>query len=451
MEIPRTSYTQAADGAYLAYQVVGSGETDLLYLPGWFSHLEIYWEQPQRTAFIKRLAALHRVITFDERGTGLSERAVGSPHLETAMDDVLAVLEATGAERPVIFGEGPDGGGSCAMFAASFPERVLAFVWWSAHARSLVAADYPWGDDEQSVLDEQMSLERAWGNEDSGTELLRITHCPSLADDPAAQRWIAKFLRYGATPAGARAFHEWYVSIDVRSILPTIRVPALVVQDAGPEALEEARHIAAKIPGAQAGARGGVDFPPWLGDMTGNVAMVEAFLTGVRREEAELDRVLATVLFTDIVGSTDKACEVGDACWKELLERHNTTVRAMLTRYRGNEVKNMGDGVLATFDGPARAVKCAQAICEAVKPLGLEVRAGCHTGEIELMGADGADVSGIAVHIGARVGALAGPSEVLVSSTVKDLVAGSGLVFEDRGEHELKGVPEKWRLFAVTG
>ena len=447
MEIPRTSYTQAADGAYLAYQVVGSGETDLLYLPGWFSHLEIYWEQPQRTAFIKRLAALHRVITFDERGTGLSERTVGSPHLETAMDDIRAVLDATGAERPVLFGEGPDGGGSCAMFAATFPERVLALVWWSAHARSLVATDYPWGDDEQSLLDEQVALERAWGSDEAGSELLRITNCPSLADDPAAQHWIAKFLRYGATPGGARAFHAWYTSIDVRSILPAIRVPTLVVQDAGPEALDEARFIAAQVPGARVTPRSGKDFPPWLGDMRGNVAMVEQFIASVRHEEAQLDRVLATVMFTDVVGSTDRACQMGDACWKELLERHNATVRAMLARYRGKEIKTTGDGFLATFDGPARAVKCAQAICAAVKPLGLEVRAGCHTGEIELMGAD---VGGIAVHIGARVGALAGPSEVLVSSTVKDLVAGSGLTFEDRGEHELKGVPEPWRLYSVA-
>jgi len=446
MEIPRTCYTQAVDGAYLAYQVVGSGDTDLLYLPGWFSHLEIYWEQPQRTGFIKRLASLYRVITFDERGTGLSERTVGSPHLETAMDDVRAVLDAVGAERPVLLGEGPDGGGSCAMFAASFPERARALIWWSAHARSLVAIDYPWGDDEQASLDEQTSLERAWGNEESGAELLDITRCPSLADDPAAQRWIAKFLRYGATPGGARAFHEWYTNIDVRSVLHVIHVPTLVVQDAGPDAFEEARFIAAQIPGARVEARGGIDFPMWLGDATSHLALIEDFVESVQHEEQQLDRVLATILFTDIAGSTNKACAVGDARWTELLGKHNATVRAFLARYRGNEVKTTGDGFLATFDGPARAVKCAQGICEAVRPLGLEVRAGCHTGEIELLGAD---VGGIAVHIGARVAALAGPSEVLVSSTVKDLVAGSGLVFADRGEHELKGVPGSWRLYAA--
>jgi class 3 adenylate cyclase len=359
-----------------------------------------------------------------------------------------AVLDATGADRPVLFGEGPDGGGSCAMFAATYPERVLALVWWSAHARSLVAPDYPWGDDEMTLLDERASLERAWGSDEAGAELLRITRCPSLQDDPAAQRWIAKFLRYGATPAGARAFHAWYTSIDVRDILPAIRVPALIVQDAEPEALYEARFIAAHIPGARAAPRSGEDFPPWLGDMAGNVAMVESFIASVRHEEAELDRMLATVLFTDIVGSTDKARELGDHAWSALLERHHQVVRAMLARYRGVEVDTAGDGFLATFDGPARAVKCAQAIRDAVKPLGLEVRAGCHTGEIELVGEG---VAGVAVHIGARVAALAGPSEVLVSSTVKDLVAGSGLAFEDRGAHALKGVPEKWRLYAVVG
>jgi len=446
-EIPTSRYTRAADGAYLAYQVFGSGDTDLLYVPGWFSHLEVYWEQPQRTRFVTRLASSSRVITFDERGTGLSERTVGSPHLDTALDDVRAVLDAAGAERPVLLGEGPDGGGSCAMFAASFPERTLALIWWSAHARSVITPDYPWGDDEEALLHEQIFLERAWGSEESGAELLRAALCPSLADDPAAQRWIAKLFRYGATPGGARTFQEWYTTIDVRGILPAIRVPTLIVQDAGRDALEEARYIAERVPGARVGARGGIDLPAWLGDMDSNVAMIEDFIESVRDEERQLDRVLATILFTDVVRSTDRASELGDRRWAELLERHNTAVRAMLGRYRGTEVKTTGDGFLATFDGPARAVKCAQAICEAVKPLGLEVRAGCHTGEIELLGVD---VGGIAVHIGARIAALAGPSEVLVSSTVKDLVAGSGLVFKDRGEHRLKGVPDPWHLYAAA-
>jgi len=451
MDVPKTRYTKAADGAYLAYQVLEGGGIDLLYVPGWHSHLEVYWEQPRYARFMRRLSSSFRVITFDERGTGLSERTVGSPHMETMLDDVRAVLDPAASERPVLGGDGPDGGGSCAVFAASFPEQTQALIWWSAHARSLVAVDYPWGQDAESLAEEERFIERACGDEGLSAELLRYIGCPSLADDPAAQEWVCKFYRYAATPAGARAFLAWYQAIDVRDVLPVIRVPTLVFPDAQTESVEEAQQIAAQIPGARFMTRPGADFPPWLVDMTRNVETVEGFVASIRQEEAALDRVLATVLFTDIVGSTQKAAEMGDARWKELLERQNVAVRAMIARYRGKEVNTMGDGFLATFDGPARAVKCAQAVCEAVKPLGLEVRAGCHTGEIELMGADGADVGGIAVHIGARVGALAGPSEVLVSSTVKDLVAGSGLVFEDRGQHTLKGVPEKWRIYSATG
>jgi class 3 adenylate cyclase/pimeloyl-ACP methyl ester carboxylesterase len=449
--VPETRWARTVDGAYLAYQVFGAGPTDLLYVPGWHSHLEVYWEQPLYARFMRTLAQSFRVITFDKRGTGLSERSLGTPDFETMMDDVRAVLDAAGSQRPVLWGDGPDGGGSCAVFAASFPDRALAFIWWFACARTLATTDYPWGEDREALSAEYEFLEQAWGDERYGAELLEFVGCPSLTDDPVARRWIAKFYRYAGTPSGARAFHEWYVGIDVRDILASIHVPALIVgansHDPGADSAAHLRYIASSIPGAVSIDVAGDDFPAFLGDRDGDIASIIEFVDSVRREEEELDRVLATVLFTDVIGSTDKACELGDRAWTELLERHHQTVRALLARYRGTEVTTTGDGFLATFDGPARAVKCAQGICEAVRPLGLEVRAGCHTGEIELLGAD---VGGIAVHIGARVGALAGPSEVLVTSTVKDLVAGSGLAFDDRGEHRLKGVPDAWHLYALA-
>jgi class 3 adenylate cyclase/pimeloyl-ACP methyl ester carboxylesterase len=451
MATPTTRYARAPDGAYLAYQVFGQGPTDLLYLPGWHSHLEIYWEQPLYASFMRRLARTFRVITFDKRGTGLSERGVGSVDFETMMGDVLAILDAADSARPILWGDGVDGGGSCAVFAASYPDRVLGLVWWAASAKSIATADYPWGQREEDVISDDAFIERAWGDERQGAELLKWVGAPSLAGDEAAERWIAKFYRYAGTPSAATAFHDWFLGIDVRAVLPSIHVPTLIVHadsyTPGADVGEHGRYLASCIPGATFADVRGEDFPAWLGDRDARLAPILSFIDSVQREEQELDRVLATVLFTDVVRSTDKACEVGDACWLELLEKHHRTVRAMLARYRGREVSTAGDGFLATFDGPARAVKCARAICEAVKSLGLEVRAGCHTGEIEL---SGADVGGIAVHIGARVSALAGPSEVIVSSTVKDLVAGSGLTFEDRGRHRLKGVSDEWHLYALT-
>jgi class 3 adenylate cyclase len=451
MDVPKTHYVKTTDGVYLAYQAFGAGDTDLLYIPGWHSHLEVYWEQPSYARWMRHLAETFRIITFDKRGTGLSERAVRPPDFDAMMDDVHCVLDAVGAERPVLWGDGPDGGGACAVFAASFPERSLALVWWSAQAAAFATPDYPWPADDTAPGEEETLIERGWGDEDYADDFLRLVGCPSLAGDPEGRRWVTKFYRYASAPSEAMAFSRVYDQIDVRAILEAIHVPVFLVQRPawpGIDTLEEARFMASRIPGARVLPRQSADWPPWLETRHDVHAAVEAFIDSVRHEEAELDRVLATVLFTDVVGSTDKACEVGDACWQELLQKHNAAVRALLARYRGVEVKTLGDGFLATFDGPARAVRCAQGVCEAVRPLGLEVRAGCHTGEIEFLG--GGDVGGVAVHIGARIGALAQPSEVLVSSTVKDLVAGSGLAFEERGEHKLKGVPGGWRLFALA-
>jgi len=445
--IPKTRYAKAADGTHLAYQVFGAGEQDVLYVSAGESHLDVLWEFSPYVRFMRRLGGRYRVITFDKRGTGLSDRIVQLPDFETLMGDVRAVLDAAGSQRTILLGLGPTGGAACAVFAASFPERTYAFVWWGAAARWAWAPDYPWGARDEDLAKEEQWYEENWGDDEKGGELLRGFAGPSSADDPEAQRWFAKFLRYAAGPGDQVRLDRLWNAVDVRGVLPAIHVPTLCVPSMDSDGPEEATWIAEQIPGAVRAALHPTDYPPWLGDQEANLSALDSFLDSVQREERVFDRVLATVLFTDVVGSTDRAAAVGDQAWQELIGRHNAIIRGLLARYRGSEVKTTGDGVLATFDGPARAVKCAQGICEAVKALGLEVRAGCHTGEIELLGAD---VGGVAVHIAARVAALADASEVLVSSTVKDLVAGSGLQFCERGEHELKGVPGSWHLYAVA-
>jgi class 3 adenylate cyclase len=448
MDRPKTSYTQAPDGTCLAYQVFGEGDADLLYLNTGFSQLEVMWELPHYSRFMRRLGAGHRVITFDKRGWGLSERRAPVADLETLSDDLRAVLDAAGSQLAVLLGFGLMGGAPCLVHAAMYPERVRAFIWWGAYARGSWSPDYPWGVTDEQVAESER-VWAGWGDEDQAADLMRDVGLASIADDTTLHSWFARLCRCSAAPTEMERHDEAQYALDVRAVLPTIHVPTLVTtRDLPAEAHypDEARYVAALIPGALVTVLHGEDYPPYLGDQEEVFGAIDRFLDSVDREEAEFDRVLATVLFTDIVGSTRKATELGDTAWTELRGRHDTVVRGLLARYRGEEVETTGDGFLATFDGPARAVRCAQAVCEAVRPLGLEVRAGCHTGEIELLGAD---VGGIAVHISARVAALAGPSEVLVSSTVKDLVAGSGLVFQDRGEHQLKGIPESWRLYAA--
>jgi class 3 adenylate cyclase len=450
-QVPPTRWARTVDGACIAYQDFGEGPVTLVNIHGWVSHLEVYCEQPLYVRFLRRLSRNMRVLVFDKRGIGMSDRVSGPVDLGVLADDVRAVMDAAGVDKAALFGWGGPGPELAAFFAAAHPERTLCLLHHGMfHYRK--EPDYPWGDAEDAFERSVAALTTGWGSQEGAREFIRYGFGEdpgdAPADDPEFVRWSAKLARFAATPSSYEAFERMWYGTDVRPLLGTISVPTAVfsytLDDA--EVHELARAESDAIPTSTVVQIVGRSAVIWVHDPDPIVSAIEQFIASVQHEEAELDRMLATVMFTDVVGSTDKACQVGDAFWAELLEKHNAAVRAFLARYRGNEVKTTGDGFLATFDGPARAVKCAQAICEAVRPLGLEVRAGCHTGEIELLGAD---VGGIAVHIGARVGALAGPSEVLVSSTVKDLVAGSGLVFEDRGEHTLKGVPEAWRLYAV--
>jgi class 3 adenylate cyclase len=444
-DIPQTRWAETIDGLDIAYQVFGEGPTTIVLITPWMTHLEVDWEFPHYATFLRQLASFARVVIFDKRGTGMSDRFSRPPDLEARMDDVRAVMDATGTERAALLGLA-DGAALAALFAATYPDRALAVI-FDGEAKQAWAPDYPWGDpdDEEWVH----RLQEIWGDEAHAAEFGRLLYgsdIPQFEDPEFCRVWV-KEARYAATPKSMAAFEHVFRQTDVRDILPLVQAPTLIPTPLEGDTRAGAAYAAERIAGARLSAYQGRIGAAYLGGCEDYVRVIQRFLTSVTQEEAELNRMLATVLFTDVVGSTQKAAELGDARWKELLGRHDAVSRAMIARYRGNEVKTVGDGFLATFDGPGRAVKCAQAICEAVKPLGLEMRAGCHAGEIELLGAD---VGGIAVHIGARVSALAGASEVLVSSTVKDLVAGSGLVFEDRGEYQLKGVPGDWHLYALA-
>jgi pimeloyl-ACP methyl ester carboxylesterase len=437
---PETRYARSGD-VNIAYQVVGQGPRDLVLVPGWVSNVEVFWEEPTLVRFLMRLASFSRLILFDKRGTGLSDRVSDLPTLETRMDDVRAVMDAVGSERAALCGYS-EGGPLCALFAATYPARTAAVIMIGSYATLRPTPDHPWGR-SPDVLEQLIdACETGWG----GPVGLDV-RAPSARHDERFRQWWARFLRLSASPASAVALLRMNYEIDIRPILPAIRVPTLLLHARGDRtiAADASRYMAARIPGARYVELPSEDHLPWLADADLVLDEIEEFLTGVRHGP-EPDRVLATVLFTDIVGSTEKAAELGDRRWRDLLESHHAAVRKELARFRGREVDTTGDGVLATFDGPARAVRCAAAIGDALRPLALRVRAGLHTGECEVMGER---VGGIAVHIGARVAALASPGEVLVSSTVKDLVACSGLRFADRGLHALKGVPGEWRLYAV--
>jgi class 3 adenylate cyclase len=437
---PETRYAKSGD-VNIAYQVVGEGAFDLVYVPGWISNIELMWEEPAHARLLRRLASFSRLILFDKRGTGMSDPVPVDrlPTLEERMDDVRAVMDAAGSERAALFGSS-EGGLMSVLFAATYPARTQALVALAIYAKRIWSPDYPWAPKPDDRAAEIEAIERDWGGE------MDISNLAPSADDAFKRRAVA-YLRRSASPGAAVALLRMNTQIDVREVLPTIRVPTLVLHrvDDRDVHVEEARWIAAQIPDAKYVELPGDEHLIWAGDVDTVVDEVEEFLTGSRPLHGA-DRVLATVLFTDIVGSTKRAAEVGDRRWRELLEQHHAVVRRELERFRGREVDTAGDAFLATFDGPARAIRCACAIRDALGRLDLEVRAGLHTGECELIGDK---VGGIAVHTGARVPSVAGAGEVLATSTVRDLVAGSGIEFEDRGEHELKGVGT-WRLYAVV-
>lgn len=445
--VPQTQYARSGDVS-IAYQVSGDGPFDIVFVPPSFSHVELAWEVPGLRKLFESLGSLGRLIRFDKRGTGMSDRGVEIADLETRMDDVRAVMDAAGSERAAIFGLS-EGVAMSALFAATYPDRTWALVLSGGYARVLRAPDYPWGRTESESLQAIAELQVRAGEADYPERLAR-SGAPAAGDDEILA--IAQMFRHGGSPGAQVALARMNAQIDVREALSAIRTPTLVLHNTGDTwvAPERGRDLAARIPGAtfvELPIEGHIS-PVAKIDLV--VAAIEPFLQSSWQSaqfDEEPDRVLATVLFTDIVDSTARMAELGDRGWRELLERHHVLVRRELARARGREVDTAGDGFFASFDGPARAIRCAKSIVDGVRELGIDVRSGLHTGECELV--DG-KVTGIAVHTGARVAAHAGAGEVLVSQTVKDLVAGSGLEFADRGAHELKGVPGEWRLYAAV-
>ena len=442
--IPETKYAKI-DGVHVAYQMFGSGPINLVLAPGWISHIEFAWEEPSYARFLERLGSFARVAWFDKRGTGLSDKVKDLPTLEQRMDDIRAVMDAVGFERAALLGVS-EGGSMCALFAATYPQRTSALILYGAFAKRLRSEDYPWAPTMEEREKWIQSLENGWGGPIEVSDL-----APSVAHDERFVKWFATYCRLSASPSAAIALARMNTDIDIRNILPSIHVPTLVLHRSGDRDvnIENGRFLSRSIPGSKFLELKGKDHIPWVGDADAIVDQIEEFLTGVRSPQRDdRDRVLATILLTDIVSSTEKASELGDAGWKTLLMRHNEIIRSELERFKGHEVKSTGDGFLSTFDGPARAIRCATSIRDRTRQLGIFVRAGIHTGECELIG--GNDIGGIAVHIAARIESLAQSGEILVSSTVKDLVSGSGIKFIDAGMHTLKGVEDQWRVYRVA-
>ncbi|MEA2347815.1 MAG: hypothetical protein QOG62_1602 [Thermoleophilaceae bacterium] len=437
----KTQYAKAGD-LHIAYRVLGEGPMDLVYVPTWVSHVELIDEHPVIQRFFEELGRFARVIVFDRRGSGLSDPILDVPPLEAQIDDLLAVLDAAGVEKAALFAQ-LEGGAMASLFAATHPDRVSGLILFSAWARMTWAPDYPWANKRDERTDLVEAMVETWGDGSWAAGF-----APSRLNDPSFMDWFGKLQRYGASPGVARHLLLQAGDHDVRAILPSIQVPTLVMRRTDDQFIfrEHAVYLAEHIPCARLVELPGTDALAIGGNSDDVMAEVEEFLTGARQER-EPDRVLATVLFTDIVGSTEHAAEMGDRRWREVLESHDELIRTHVERNRGRAVKSTGDGVLATFDGPARAIQATQAIVDSVRRLGIEIRAGLHTGECEVIGDD---VGGLAVHIGARVMGQADAGEVMVSSTVKDLVVGAGIEFSDRGEHDLKGVPGPWRLFSVN-
>ena len=426
----------------VAYRVVGDGPIDLVYAQGAYTHLDAYWELPAFRHYCERLAEFSRLILFDKRGYGMSDRVPGATTLEERMDDIRAIMDAVGSERAAIIGES-EGGPLALLFAAAHPERTIALILQGAEVRERTDDDWPWGEGTQAEHEANMAgLAARWGD---GTGIWQIA--PSVRGAEWARAWRSKVQLNAATPTAAEAFMRMAFEIDVRDVVSTVKVPTLVIHatDDAVCHIENGRFLARHIPGARLVELPTADHVPWF-DPEPTVAEIREFLTGTR-ETSHPDRVLVTVLFTDLVMSTELASSLGDRRWRDLLEQHHATVRRELARFGGREIDTAGDGFFATFDGPARAVRCAQAIMAAVGQLGLELRAGLHTGEVEVLGDK---VAGIAVNIGARVAGHAGSGEIVVSGTVRDLVAGSGLAFADRGRTTLKGVEGEWQLYSVV-
>jgi pimeloyl-ACP methyl ester carboxylesterase len=440
METPETKYA-LSQGVHIAWQSFGSGSTDLVFVPGWFSNVEVIWDIPWYNRFFERLGAFSRVVLFDKRGTGLSDREAPAFTLEDRMDDVRAVMDAVGSDRAVLMGTS-EGGPMCALFAAAHPTRANGLIMMGSYARRVSTDDYPWGASPESYAALVERMETDWGS-----ALDFASRAPSLADNEDFKKGAARYLRMSASPATAIRYAQMNGDIDIRAMLGSIRVPTLVLHAVGDRVCDigNARYLANKIPGARLHEIDSRDHLFHWTHLDETIEEIEEFVTGHRSEPLE-QSVVTTILFTDIVGSTGLASKLGDRRWAELLAEHHAQVRASLDRFRGVEVKSTGDGFHATFDGPARAIRCALHLQTEISGLGLDLRIGLHTGEC-VMTEDG--IEGIAVHIAARVAQEASAGEVLVSQTVRDLVAGSGIVFETRGEHQLRGVPDSWRLYAA--
>ena len=439
-----TRYTKSGD-ANLAYQVVGDGPIDLLYLAGWVTNIEAMWEDPGYERFLNRLASIARLIMYDKRGVGLSDPVPPEQLTDQALriEDAKAVVAAAGSEKVTVFGHS-EGGATSLQFAADYPELVDRVIVTGAFAKRLWSEDYPWAPTLERRQADAALMEETWANPREVAEF----YAPSRAGDEAFIAWLSHYLRMSASPGTAAALHMGNSYIDVTSKLPNVRAPTLLLfrTDDADVNVEEGRYLAARITDAKFVELPGGDHFFWAGDAEPMLQEIEEFVTG-QRGSAEPDRMVTTVLFTDIVGSTDLASSLGDAAWRDMLHRHDEAIRDELAKWRGREVNTTGDGVLATFDSPTQAIRFAKALPAPMRALGIEVRAGIHTGEMELRGDD---VAGLAVHIAARVAALAGPSEVLVSRTVRDLVAGTGIEFQHRGVHTLKGIPDQWQIYAVA-
>lgn len=442
--VERTRYAKSGD-LNIAYQVFGVGPRDLVYVPGWVSNIELMWDDPVLAAILRRLATFARVITFDKRGTGMSDPVslAELPTLEDRMDDVRAVMDAVGSERATLFGHS-EGGNMCLLFAATYPERTDGLIIASSYAKRIWSEDYPWAPEPADREAEIAEVEATWGDP---------AHIPAYilgrrADDEAFRQWMARYFRMSASPAAAAHLMRMNTQMDTRPALPLIQAPTLMIYrtDDVDVSVDEGRWIASQIPDARFVELTGHAHVFYAEDPEPFVDEIEEFMTG-HREAAVPDRVLATVLYTDIVGSTEKAADLGDRVWRSLLERHHRIVRDQIASHRGREVDNAGDGFLSVFDGPGRAIRAALAIATGVEPLGIVTAAGIHSGEVEVLGSK---YAGMTLHIGARIAALAGAGEVLVSRTVKDLVVGSSFEFEARGSHSLKGVPGDWEVYAVV-